>query len=227
MTVALLAESAAMNCKSMLVVAGLTGVTLFAADAPGRKWNFEDATPGSLPAGWTSAKTGEGPGSVWQVQLDASSPHGAKTLAQTSSAGPSPLFNLCVTDGPKSANVDLSVSFKAIKGEIDTGGGLVWRYQDAQNYYVARLNPLEDNFRLYKVVAGKRKQLANANTDLPAGQWHTLRVVHRGDQIQCHLNGKLLLEGKDTEISQPGRIGFWTKADAVTAFDGLTAGEAK
>ena len=216
-----------MNCKSMLVVAGLAGVTLFAADVPGRKWNFEDATPGALPAGWTSAKTGEGPGSVWQVQLDASSPHGAKTLVQTSSAGPGPLFNLCVTDGPKTANVDLSVSFKAIKGEIDTGGGLVWRYQDAQNYYVARLNPLEDNFRLYKVVAGKRKQLANANTDLPAGQWHTLRVVHRGDQIQCHLNGKLLLEGKDTEISQPGRIGFWTKADAVTAFDGLTAGEAK
>lgn len=227
MTVARLAESAGMNCKSMLVVAGLAGVTLFAADVPGRKWNFEDATPGALPAGWTSAKTGEGPGSVWQVQLDASSPHGPKTLVQTSSAGPSPLFNLCVTDGPKSANVDLSVSFKAIKGEIDTGGGLVWRYQDAQNYYVARLNPLEDNFRLYKVVAGKRKQLANANTDLPAGQWHTLRVVHRGDQIQCHLNGKLLLEGKDTEISQPGRIGFWTKADAVTAFDGLTAGEAK
>jgi hypothetical protein len=161
------------------------------------------------------------------VQLDASSPHGAKTLTQTSSAGPSPLFNLCVTDGPKTANVDLSVSFKAIKGEIDTGGGLVWRYQDAQNYYVARLNPLEDNFRLYKVIAGKRKQLANANTDLPAGQWHTLRVVHRGEQIQCHLNGKLLLEGKDSEISQPGRIGFWTKADAVTAFDGLIAGEAK
>lgn len=216
-----------MNCKSMLVVAGLAGVTLFAADVPGRKWNFEDATPGALPAGWTSAKTGEGPGSVWQVQLDATSPHGAKTLAQTSSAGPSPLFNLCVTDGPKTANVELTVSFKAIKGEIDTGGGLVWRYQDAQNYYVARLNPLEDNFRLYKVVAGKRKQLANANTDLSAGQWHTLRVVHRGEQIQCHLNGKLLLEGKDGEISQPGRIGFWTKADAVTAFDGLTAGEAK
>ncbi|NJM55413.1 MAG: DUF1080 domain-containing protein [Verrucomicrobiae bacterium] len=104
---------------------------------------------------------------------------------------------------------------------------MVWRYQDENNYYVARLNPLEENFRLYKVVNGVRKQLATADSDAADGQWHTMRVVHRGDSIQCHLNGKLLLEAKDADITKPGKVGFWTKADAVTAFDAFRADAAK
>ena len=73
-------------------------------------------------------------------------------LAQTS-AGPKALFSLCVADDTSFQNVEASVAFKAVQGKEDQGGGIVWRYQDANNYYVARMNPLEDNFRVYKVVA--------------------------------------------------------------------------
>jgi len=210
-----------MKTSLTLALFGAAAFTLFAADKATQTIAFEDTNVGGLPAGWTAAKTGTGPGSIWQVQEDKDAPHGPKTLVQTSSEGPKPLFNLCVTEGPKSADVDLTVSFKSLKGEIDTGGGLVWRYQDENNYYVARVNPLEENFRLYKVINGKRSQLATADTDAADNKWHTLRISHNGEQIQCWLNGKLLLEGKDTEIGKPGKIGFWTKADAVTAFDGL------
>lgn len=185
-------------------------------------WDFENADIGTLPRDWSSTKTGKGPGSVWKVTEDKSAPAGSKVLTQSSSEGPNPLFNLCVADKTSYKDLDLSVSFKALTGELDQGGGPVWRYKDANNYYVARMNPLEDNFRVYKVVAGKRSQLGSAEVTAPAAKWHTIRVVEKGDHIQCYLNGKLHLDVKDDTFTGAGKIGLWTKSDAVTEFDKLS-----
>ena len=187
------------------------------------RWDFEDATIGKLPADWTATQTGAGDGSVWKVLEDATAPKGKKVLAQTAAKAPSGLFNLCVADKSRFADLDLSVAFKAIAGKKDQGGGPVWRYQDAKNYYVVRMNPLEDNFRLYKVVDGKRIQLATTKDDVLAaeGKWHTIRVVHQGNRIQCYLNGKLHLDVKDDAFKEAGKIGLWTKADAQTSFDDI------
>ena len=180
---------------------------------------FEDATVGSLPSGWSAAKTGEGEGSVWKVvAFDAGGERG-KALAQVSSAGPSALFNLCVLAGAKYGDVDLSVRVKAVSGDKDRGGGLVWHYRDANNYYVTRWNPLEDNLRVYHVVDGKRTQLATADVTAPHDAWHTVRAVQRGDHIQCYLDDKLLLDVRDQTIPAPGAVGLWSKADAVSWFD--------
>jgi hypothetical protein len=202
---------------SQLSLAALT-LALLGANS---QFDFEDTTEGHVPKTWKADKTGEGSGSVWKVIKDESSPHGAHVLAQTSSEGPSALFNLCVANEPLLRHVDIVVSLQAISGKTDQGGGVVWRYRDANNYYVARVNPLEDNFRIYKVVDGKRMQLGSATVDAPTGTWHTLRIVHRGDHMQGFLNGKLHLEVKDQEFKNSGRIGLRTKADAVTSFDGL------
>lgn len=208
---------------ALMVVAGLAMAARgIAADKTAPKtWNFEDAAVDRLPEGWSEAKTGTGPGSVWKIQEDSSAPSGPKVLAQTSTEGPKPLFNLCVADGPRLADVDLTVAFKAVRGRIDQGGGLVWRYQDAKNYYVARGNPLEANLRVYRLVDGKRTQLKSSDIEVPAKQWHKLRIVHKGDHIQCYLNGELEIDVKDDAIKEPGKVGLWTKADAVTSFDGL------
>jgi hypothetical protein len=195
-----------------------------ATSAFAEAWTFEEAPTGQLPPGWTVAKTGIGPGSVWEVQEDPSAPASPKVLVQVSDEGPRPLFNLCVTHRTNYADLELTVAVKALHGKIDQGGGPVWRYQDENNYYIARLNPLEQNYRVYKVIDGKRTQLATADVDgddALAGRWHTLRVVHQETKIRCYLNGQLLLEAEDDAISKPGAIGLWTKADAVTAFDAL------
>ena len=63
------------------------------------------------------------------------------------------------------------------------------------------------------------RELASVNTDAPAGQWHTIRVTHKGNHIRCYLNGKLHLDVKDATFSEFGPVGLWTKADAVTSFD--------
>ena len=183
-------------------------------------WDFEDGQLEKLPKGWTPARTGEGEGSVWKVFEDDSSPKGSKVLAQTA-AGSGPLFNLCIADGTSFQNGEITVSLKAVTGKKDQGGGLVWRLIDANNYYIARLNPLEDNYRLYKVVSGKRAQLATKNVKAGTGEWHTITVRQTSGNIQCLLNGKQELEAKDDTFDKPGRIGLWTKADAQTYFDDL------
>lgn len=194
-----------MKRHALLMV--LCGLALLAADAPDRaRWTFEDAKLGEIAPGWTAAKTGQGAGSVWKILEDASAPAGKQALAQTSSEGPNSLFNVCAAEKPKLTDVDLSVALKPVSGKIDQGGGPVWRFQNADNYYIARFNPLEDNFRLYKVIEGKRQQLATADVEAPAGKWHTIRIVHRGERIQCSLNGKLLLEATDGAIKQAGKV---------------------
>src|SRR5207237_3872771 len=121
---------------------------------------------------------------------------GGFALAQTA-VGPSALFNLCVLDGAAAKDVEVSVAFKAVAGDKDQGGGVVWRYEDANNYYVARVNPLEDNFRVYKVVGGKRSaEFQNADIKVPTGKWHTLKVRMAGDHIECFLDDKKHLDVK-------------------------------
>jgi hypothetical protein len=115
---------------------------------------------------------------------------------------------------------------KPVAGQIDRGGGLIWRAKDGRNYYVARFNPLEDNYRVYKVVDGKRTQLQSADVKAPAG-WCDLRVVMLGDHIWCYLNGQLWLDVRDETFKSEGLIGLWTKADAQSVFDDLTASEVK
>ena len=200
--------------------------------AAAQTWDFEDAALGRLPSGWSAAKTGEGPGSEWKVLRDESAPAGSNVLSQVSPEGPNRLFCLCIADETSYDDVDLSVALKGVQGKIDQGGGPVWRLQDENNYYVARMNPLEFNFRLYKVIDGKRTKLASADVDVPEAdvdaddpllnKWHTIRVVHRGDQIQCYFNGELRLEFEDDSIDKAGKIGLWAKADAVTSFDNLS-----
>jgi Domain of Unknown Function (DUF1080) len=137
--------------------------------------------------------------------------------------GPNALFNLCVGEDFTYRDLDVRVAFKAIQGKNDQGGGLVWRYRDHDNYYICRMNPLEDNFRVYKVVAGKRQQLeTKENLHIPAGEWHTIRATMQGDHIQCYLDGKEYLDVHDGTFSEAGKVGLWSKSDAQTHFDSLS-----
>jgi hypothetical protein len=208
--------------KFILATVALAG--LVGADPKPYVQDFEDAKIGSVPKGWTVLKTGEGEGSVWKVVEDKSAPKGAKVLAQVAES-PNAVFNLCVADGTSFTDVEVYVAFKAVKGDDDQGGGVMWRYADEKNYYIARYNPREANYRLYKVVAGKRMQLANKDIKLPVGEWHTLAIRMKGSQIECLLDGKVHLEARDETFAKAGKVGLWTKADAHTYFDDFQAKE--
>jgi 3-keto-disaccharide hydrolase len=195
--------------SGILVTASWAGLLVAGADTK-RTWTFDDETVGKIAKGFTN-EVGE-----WTVVASDM----GKAMAQ-SAKNRDAVFNVALASDTSAKDVDLSVKMKAIAGETDQGGGLVWRAKDVKNYYLARYNPLEDNFRVYKVVAGRRLQLQNADIDHTAG-WHTLRVTMTGDHIECFYDGKKYLDVKDLTFPDAGKIGLWSKADAQSQFDDLT-----
>ena len=200
----------------------LASAAAFAAEP--FRLELKDAKLGELPRGWKAAKTGEGPVSVWKVLEDPSAPSSGKTLAQTSADGPNSLFNLCIAEDVKFADVDISVSLKANAGKVDRGGGLIWRCKDADNYYIARANALEDNVTIYHTIKGKRASFKNIDTKVAPALWHTLRVEFEDNKFAVIFDGKKVVEATDDSFSDAGKVGVWTKADSVTLFDDFTWG---
>jgi hypothetical protein len=132
-------------------------------------------------------------------------------------------FPLLISDEGSFKDLELSVKFKAVAGEVDRAAGLVFRLKDANNYYIVRANALEDNYRLYHVINGSRRQFAGANFKVTSGEWHELKVECAGNKIICYYDTVKKIEAKDDTFKEAGKIGLWTKADSVTYFDDLKA----
>lgn len=198
----------------------LLGTILHVADEKTRSLTFAKGDVGRIPTGWKADKTGTGDGSVWTVVADETAPSKSGVVLAQTAESPRAMFNICVAQDTHYKDVELSVAFKAMAGKVDQGGGFVWRYQDNNNYYTCRMNPLEDNYRVYKVVNGKRSpQFQDVTVKVPLNEWHTLKVKMVGDHIECFLDGKKYLDVKDSSITEAGKVGVWTKADAQTRFD--------
>ena len=191
-------------------------------------WDFESDTPGALPAGWRLGTTNPGDGEAEWAVVESTDPNApGKAFAVTSSTNTGQAYNVAVAEDSVYDHVDLSVRVRADAGEEDQGGGPIWRCIDPNNYYICRFNPLEENFRVYKVINGKRTQLESTPEFTGAGEWVTIRVRMVGDAIECYIDGVLALEATDETLPGPGKIGLWTKADAATSFDDLTAAPAQ
>ena len=190
---------------------------------------FDDAVTGA-PRGWrletTNPRKGRG-AATWAVRASADAPSAPNVLSLTDARGnQGQTFHLAWRDDVALADVDVTVRVQANAGDEDRGGGPAWRIQDASNYYVARWNPLEDNFRVYSVQNGERLQLDSARVRADPDAWHTLRIRQVGPRIEGWFDGERLLEATDTKLPGPGGVGVWTKADAATSFDDLVHGEA-
>jgi hypothetical protein len=188
-----------------------------------RRWTFDDTAEGKLPAGFVVDATRRvGALATWEVVAVANAPSAPKVLALTYPNHKSyDSFNLCWVPGLSFRDGVLGVKFCARSGKEDQGGGLIWRATGPNDYYVVRLNPLESNLRLYHVVGGTRTMLASADCAARTGEWHELRIEHRGDWITCSVDGQERLSVRDATLTAAGGIGLWTKADAATEFDDL------
>ena len=179
--------------------------------------SFDQDTVGALPDGWRAGVTGRG-SPLWTVEADAGAPSKPNILQQSGSG----TFPWCVRTDASFADGTVEVKFKAISGREDQAGGLVWRFKDGDNYYVARANALEDNVSLYYTQNGKRNTLKYVDAPVPRDTWHTLRVEFSGKRMRVIFNGKTYIELDDDHIAGAGAVGVWTKADSVTLFDDFT-----
>ena len=188
-----------------------------------RQWSFEKAKVGSIPKGWKVAETrAQGTPAKWQVVQDSTAPKGAKVVAITENGNRGSTYNLLMAEKTRYGDLSVRVMVKALSGEEDQGGGPIWRAKDPDNYYIARWNPLENNFRVYFVKDGRRKQLGTANVKTDAKTWHEVRIVQKATLITAYFDGKKLIELEDSTFSEAGMVGLWVKADGRTAFDNFS-----
>lgn len=186
------------------------------------RFGFENYIAGQLPPQWMEYYTGSG-GTQWKVVED----NGNKVMAQLYSQNPNNHFNVIVNDSIIAQDMVLTARLKGVTGNHDKGGGFVWRFTNKTNYYVVRANPLENNVVLYKVENGKRTDLPlmgkgrTYGVEVPpmGNQWHTLKLIVKGDVFTVFLNNKELFKVQDKTFTNAGKVGLWTKADAVTYFD--------
>lgn len=168
------------------------------------------------PAAWSGVGA---PPAQWSVEAEPSAPAGFGVLRLDDPGHSSgSAFNLCLNDGERFRDGSFTIHMRADAGEVDQGGGPVWRVQDASNYYICRANPLEGNFRLYVVKDGKRRQLASIDVEHASGSWHSIAVTHEGDLITCVLDGESKITATDSTFLGEGGVGVWSKADARTSF---------
>ncbi|MDE3177217.1 MAG: DUF1080 domain-containing protein [Pseudomonadota bacterium] len=152
----------------------------------------------------------------WAVETVAGASNGDRALVQSATNS---AFNVIVAPGGPYSDVDVTTRFKPISGREDASVGIVFRFSEGR-YYVIRANALENNFNFYYYDKG-RHEISGTSVNAPAlGQWHKLRVSAERDRIRGWLNDKPLIDQRDSRFAS-GRVGLWTKADSVTAFDDL------
>lgn len=203
---------------------------LFAGSVFGQVISFDQDADGKAPKGFAFGLTGKGKPGSWVVQKDPTAPSPPNVLAQTDAEPVSYRFPLCIYEGFVGRDVDISVKYKPISGKEDQAAGIVWRYQDQNNYYIVRANANENNVVLYRVENGVRKDLPlvgkgrtyGMKASIPSGEWGVLRIVATGSRFQVFSNGIKLFEVEDTTFPMAGKVGLWTKADSVTLFDDLS-----
>jgi len=194
--------------------------TLLIAAAPASETiNFDKAEAGKPPAGWNATQTGTGQ-AKWAVVADDTAPSKPNVLKQSGEA----TYPVCIKGDTSVKDGYVEVKFKPISGREDQAGGLIWRAKDANNYYIARANALENNVTIYETVNGRRTERKRTRMTVTGNQWHTLRVDFQADHFTVTLDGKQALDWSDATFKDAGNVGVWTKADSVTLFDDFSYG---
>src|SRR4249920_564867 len=180
-----------MRQRHIAVLAAICTTTAL-ADTVG----FDQDPTGSPPAGWVCGCTGRG-SPKWGVEADGTAPSKPNVLKQSGQG----TFPWCAKKDVSLADGFVEVKFKPTEGREDRAGGVVWRFKDGDNYYVARANALENNVSLYHTTRGSRHTIKYVNAPVAANQWHTLRVEFAGRHVKVLFDGRLYIEQDDDHIA--------------------------
>ena len=213
-----------MNCRGRcgflsFALLGVAGVAL--AQGSGPVIVDLSTLSANLEPDFTLWRTGEGEAGKWTIVADPTAVNG-QALGQLSNDRTDYRFPLAIYKPYSGKDLELSVRFKAVAGTVDEAGGIVLRLSTPDDYYVARANALEDNVRFYRVVKGRREQLAGADLKVSANQWHMLTLRAEGERFTVSFDGNGLFSAQDGTFRDAGKVALWTKADSVTYFDTIS-----
>ena len=190
------------------------------AAAPGRVITFDNERLGQTPSQWTVAMTNHGRAPRWEIVKDLTAATQPYVFAQVSADPVRDRFPLAIFNDATFRDGDVSVRIKPVSGREVQAGGIVWRYRDPNNYYLARANALEKNVQVFKVENGQRVPLmAGVRHEIPTNAWSILKVAARGNRFQVYMDHRRILQGWDNTFLTSGKVGLWTVADSFTYFD--------
>jgi hypothetical protein len=220
---AMYSTSRALASRGWVVLTAMFAPSAVAAAQTGGPISVDlsSAGPEGTPAQFTFSRTGEGENGKWTLVGDPTAANG-RAIAQVSTERTDYRFPLAIYQPYSGTDLEVSARFKPVAGAVDQAGGITVRLLTPDDYYIARANALEDNVRFYKVVKGRRQQLAGANLKVSANQWHTLALKAERDRFTVSFNGKVLFSTEDRTFSGAGKVALWTKADSVTYFDTIS-----
>lgn len=181
------------------------------APAGAMRWTFDGDTAGGLPGG---ARVFAG---TWAVRGEPGAPSAPNALCQTGQAE----FPAVGMSDTSYTNFSMLARFKPISGRTDQAAGLIFRVQDANNFYIFRANALENNANLYRYRNGKRTIIKEGSAKVSRGVWQDIRVDATGGDLKGFVNGSLVVQITDAGFDTGG-VGLWTKADSVTCFDDVS-----
>ncbi len=151
----------------------------------------------------------------WTIEKDDTAPSKPNVLKQSGEA----TYPVCIKDSTNLKDGFVEIKFRPISVKENQAGGLIWRAKDANNYYVARANALEDNVTIYHTIQGRRTEKEPVSIKVAANQCHTLRVDFQNSYFTVTFDGKKAFDWDDDTFKDAGNVGVWTKADSVTLFD--------
>jgi len=207
-----------MRLTMAFIALAFSALTFGQAGPRSMTFNFDADKVGDPPAGFEFARTGGGAQGAWVVRVDTSSPSN-HVLVQESADPTDYRFPVAVLKDGRYKDVTLTVRARPLSGKVDQGFGLVWRYKDANNYYVTRCNADEDNCTIYHTVAGRRRAFLNHDVKVPTNKWHILKMEAVGAHFTVWYDGNKVLDATDETFKDAGKVGLWTKADSVVEFD--------
>ena len=185
--------------------------------------HFDTDVVDQAPVGFTVHTVGPGRPAQWLVKTASDAPSGTNVLMQCDNDDTNNRFPCVLSTAGRFANVRVEVKGKGISGNRDRSFGVIARAIDEKNYYVARCNTVNENVRLYRLIDGKRSELAEWEGSAAPGIWHSIALEVVGDRLTVFFNGKKVIEHHDGTFAQPGRVGRWTKAEAISQFDDFSA----
>ena len=195
-------------------------VALGVLSSTGKVINFDTGPLGKTPPEWTVSMTNHGRAPQWEIRRDGSAPTQPYVLAQVAADPIGDRFPMAILNGVSLRDGDVSVRIKPVSGHDVQAGGVVWRYRDENNYYLARASALDDNVAVFKVENGRRTAiLPGVKHEIPTNAWSIMRVSVRGNRFQVYMDHRRVLQGYDNTFMGAGGVGLWTVGDSVTYFD--------
>ena len=208
-----------------LIAVGLISFTFFGSGAV----NFDKLRPGTVPPNWTLSSTGSTESARWEILFDKTAPSRGNVFSEMSGVSRDAESPLAVYDKVVCRDGDLSVKFKIVPNtRRGKAVGVVWRYQDPQNYYLLELSVDQRNIALYRIENGQRRPVpvlhgragdVGVSHDLRTGKWYETKVMFRGDRFKVLFDNRELFNAVDDSLQVPGKTGLWTRGGTVASFD--------